>query len=286
MMGQCSSKDLIEWIKPLAVTKSCAMRLLDDARICLIFFTRLPISWPEDLPRERITRAFQAAPIVGLATGLIGALVYALAFWAFGGSVHICATLAVAAQILSTGAFHEDGFADFFDGVGGGQTSEKRLEIMRDSRIGTFGSVALLLAVILKIFLIAEIAQIWQAGLALIISGTLARVALVQFMAMVKPAAENGVSADVGQPTTFETTTATIIGAVVSGISVVLAFQLGFIMPAIGAVAGAALGAIVIAAVSKKHLGGQTGDALGASAVAAELGALAGIVIFLPPLGY
>jgi cobalamin synthase len=50
------------------------MRIIDDARICLIFFTRLPVTWPEDLPRERITRAFQAAPVAGLVTGIIGAL--------------------------------------------------------------------------------------------------------------------------------------------------------------------------------------------------------------------
>jgi adenosylcobinamide-GDP ribazoletransferase len=262
------------------------MRLLDDARICHIFFTRIPVSWPEDLPRERITRAFQAAPVVGLTTGLIGALVYALSFWVFNGSVHICATLAVAAQVWATGAFHEDGFTDFFDGVGGGQNAPARLEIMRDSRIGTYGSAALLLALILKIFLIAEIAQVWQAGLCLIISGTLARVALVHFMALVKPASDDGISAEAGQPTTFEATTATIIGGIIAGAAVILAFQLGFIMPAIGAVIGATLGASAIAFLSQKHLGGQTGDALGASAVAAELGALAGLVALMPAMGF
>jgi adenosylcobinamide-GDP ribazoletransferase len=266
--------------------KSCAMRLIDDARICLIFFTRIPVSWPEDLPRERITRAFQAAPIVGLTTGLIGALVYAAAFWAFDGSVHICATLAVAAQVMATGAFHEDGFADFFDGVGGGQTPSARLEIMRDSRIGTYGSVALLLSIILKIFLVSEIAQVWQTGLCLIIAGTLARVALVHFMAIVKPASQDGISAEAGQPTRFEATTATIMGSVIAGVSLIMAFQLGFIMPAIGAIVGAGLGVGVIALLSTKHLGGQTGDALGASAVAAELGALAGLVALMPATGF
>jgi adenosylcobinamide-GDP ribazoletransferase len=262
------------------------MRIIDDARICLIFFTRIPVTWPEDLPRTRITRAFQAAPVVGLTIGLIGALVYAGAFWLFSGSVHIAATLAVGAQVLATGAFHEDGFADFFDGVGGGQNSAARLEIMRDSRIGTFGSAGLLFALVLKIFLVAEIAQVWQAGLCLIISGTLARVALVHFMALVKPAADDGISAEAGQPTSFEATTATIMGGVIAGISLILAFQLGFVMPAIGAVVGAAIGAGLVAGLSMKHLGGQTGDALGASAVAAELGALAGLVALMPAMGF
>jgi adenosylcobinamide-GDP ribazoletransferase len=261
------------------------MRIIDDARICLIFFTRIPVSWPEDLPRARITRAFQAAPIVGLTTGLIGALVYFLAFQFLNGSVYIAATLAVASQLIATGAFHEDGFADFFDGLGGGTQKLAKLEIMRDSRIGTYGSAALFLALLLKVLLIAEVAQVWQAGLCMIISGTLARVALVHFMTIVPPAAEDGSSAEAGQPTKFEATTATVIGGIIAGVSVLLAFQLGFILPAIGAVAGAAIGAAAIGFISAKYLGGQTGDALGASAIAAELGALVGLVAMMPGMG-
>lgn len=262
------------------------MRLIDDARICLIFFTRLPVTWPEDLPRERITRAFQAAPIAGLVTGLIGAMTFGLAAWLFNGSVHLAATLAVASQVLTTGAFHEDGFADFFDGVGGGKTISERLAIMRDSRIGTFGGVALLLAIVLKIFLIAEIGVAWQAGMCLIISGTLARTALVHVMALLKPATDDGISASAGQPTTTEATTATILGGIISAVAVVFAFQWSLIGPVVGAIIGTVLGAGAIALTARKHLGGQTGDALGATAVAAELGALAGIVALMPAFGF
>ncbi|GIU67970.1 adenosylcobinamide-GDP ribazoletransferase [Candidatus Phycosocius spiralis] len=261
------------------------MRIIDDARICLIFFTRLPVTWPEDLPRERITRAFQAAPVVGLVTGFIGALAYGLGMWLFDGSVHIAATLAVAAQVLTTGVFHEDGFADFFDGIGGGKSISERLEIMRDSRIGTFGGTALLLALILKIFLIAEIAQSWQAGLCLIISGTMGRTALVHVMTLLRPASEDGISASAGQPTPSEATTATIIGATISGVAVLLAFQFSFIGPAFGTVLGTILGAGTIALAARKYLGGQTGDALGACATTAELGALAGLVALIPGFG-
>jgi adenosylcobinamide-GDP ribazoletransferase len=261
------------------------MRIIDDARICLIFFTRIPISWPEDLPRERITRAFQAAPVVGLVIGLIGALAYKLAFTVFAGDLHISATVAVAAQVMATGAFHEDGFADFFDGLGGGQSQQAKLEIMRDSRIGTYGSAALFFVLLLKIFILAYIAQPLYVGLCLIIASTLARVALVHFMTLVKPAATDGASAEAGQPTKFEATTATIMGAVIAGVAAIIAFKLGFIMPALGAVAGAAIGAGLIGFASVRQLGGQTGDALGASAIAAELGALSGLMILMPPLG-
>jgi adenosylcobinamide-GDP ribazoletransferase len=261
------------------------MRLIDDARICLIFFTRIPVSWPEDLPRERITRAFQAVPIVGLVIGLIGALAYWGAFSAFAGDLHIAATIAVAAQVFATGAFHEDGFTDFFDGLGGGQTRAAKLEIMRDSRIGTYGSAALFLVLLLKIFLLSSIAHPLIVGLSLIISGTLARVALVHVMTLIKPAAEDGASAEAGQPTKFEATTATIMGAVIAGVCAIAAFQLAVIMPALGAVVGAGVGAAIVGFAASKQLGGQTGDALGASAVAAEIGALAGLVALMPAIG-
>jgi adenosylcobinamide-GDP ribazoletransferase len=261
------------------------MRIIDDARICLIFFTRIPITWPEDLPRERITRAFKAAPIAGLVVGIIGALAYALAFWLFKGSVHLAATVAVAAQVLATGAFHEDGFADFWDGLGGGKTAGERIEIMRDSRIGTFGGLALLLATIMKIFLIAEIAQVTQVGLCLIVAGVFSRAALVQFMALVKPALGDGLSAEAGQPTGGEAATATLMGAVIGIVAMLLAFELSFGGPMVGALIGAVTGTLVIALVANRYLGGQNGDALGASAIAAELGGLIGIVALIPGFG-
>jgi adenosylcobinamide-GDP ribazoletransferase len=261
------------------------MRLIDDARICLIFFTRLPVKWPEDLPRERITRAFQAAPFVGLVVGAIGALGYFAGFTLTGGSVHIAATLAVGAQLIATGAFHEDGLADFADGVGGGATPAARLEIMRDSRIGTYGASALGLALLLKMFLIAEIAEPWQAGLCLIASGAVARAGLVQLMSAMGPAATDGASADAGQPTRVEAGAAVVGAAVIGGFALVLALGLGAVLPAAGAVAGAAIGTLAVGALAQRHLGGQTGDALGATAVVAELGALLGIVALLPGMG-
>lgn len=260
------------------------MKLIDDARICMIFFTRLPVTWPEDLPRERITRAFQAAPVVGLVTGLIGAVIYWLAFTVTGGSVYLAATLAVAAQILATGAFHEDGLADFFDGLGAA-TPEARLEVMRDSRLGTFGALALGLAVLLKVLLVAEIAIPWQAGLILIATGAISRAALVQVMARVAPAAADGQSAAAGQPTTLEAGAALVFGGAIAGAALVLGTGLGFILPALGGLAGTVLGAAAIAWVARRHLGGQTGDVLGAVAVTAELGALMGIVALLPAFG-
>jgi adenosylcobinamide-GDP ribazoletransferase len=259
------------------------MRLIDDARICLIFFTRLPVKWQEDLPRERITRAFRAAPFAGLAAGLAGAITLVLVGLMTGNSPYISAVAAVAVQLLVTGAFHEDGFADFFDGVGGGRTAGEKLEIMRDSRLGTYGAAALVLALLAKVLLLGELLPV-QGALALIASGVLSRAALVQVMTMVKPAAEDGMSADAGQPTALEASTALTIAGVIAAPVILIAGGLSGILGIVGAAAGAALGALGVGWMAKKHLGGQTGDALGATAVAAELGALFGLVVLLQPM--
>jgi adenosylcobinamide-GDP ribazoletransferase len=259
------------------------MRLIDDARICLIFFTRLPVKWPEDLPRERITRAFRAAPVAGLMVGLIGGLAYALMAVLTDTSPYICAAFAVMAQLLATGAFHEDGLADFFDGLGGGRTPDERLEIMRDSRIGTYGAAALGMTLLAKVLLVAELALPWQAALALVATGALSRGALVQMMAMVKPASADGMSAEAGQPTAVEASTAVGIAVGAAALALVLAGGLAGILALVGAVVAAGLGAAFIAWLARQHLGGQTGDVLGAAAVAAELLALVAIVRLLPP---
>lgn len=259
------------------------MRLIDDARICLIFFTRLPVRWREDLPRERITRAFRAAPFAGLAAGLAGAAAMLLAGLMTGNSPYISAVAGVAVQLLVTGAFHEDGWADFFDGVGGGRTAVEKLDIMRDSRIGTYGASALVLALLMKVLLLGELLP-WQGALALIASGVLSRAALVQVMASVKPADGDGLSAEAGQPTALEASTALTIGAAIAAPVILLAGGLGGILAMAGAAAGAAAGAFAIAWTARRQLGGQTGDALGATAVAAELGALAGLVMLLDPM--
>jgi adenosylcobinamide-GDP ribazoletransferase len=259
-----------------------AMRLIDDARICLIFFTRLPVKWQEDLPRERITRAFRAAPVAGMVAGLIGAAVYFAVGAVTGNSPYISAAFAVCAQLMATGAFHEDGLADFFDGAGGGSTPEARLEIMRDSRIGTYGAAALGMALLLKVLLIAELALPWQVAFALIATGALSRTALVQVMTLIGPASSDGLSAEAGQPTRTEGTTAVMIGVGIAALALLLAAGPMGVLGLVGAVAGAAVGAVGVALMARKLLGGQTGDALGATAVVAEIGALLGLVVLLP----
>ncbi len=102
-------------------------------------------------------------PLVGLFLGILYAGAFALFSLAFSPLVTI--VLVVILHLFITGAFHEDGLADSVDALGGGYTVEKRLEIMKDSRIGTYGAVVLPMA-LLKVVLLADASRIWLALLA------------------------------------------------------------------------------------------------------------------------
>src|SRR5579863_3553917 len=118
-----------------------AARDIGDA---LRFFTRAPLAARAGLAPLDINRIAWAAPVAGLAAGFMGALVLALS-GRLGLPPLLCAGLATAALILATGGLHEDGLADAADGFGGGATRAAKLAIMRDSRIGAYGALALAL---------------------------------------------------------------------------------------------------------------------------------------------
>ena len=116
-----------------------------------------------------IDRIAWAAPVAGVAVGLIGALVLALTTL-LGLPLLLRAGLATAALVVATGALHEDGLADVADGFGGGATRARKLEIMRDSRIGAYGAIAIALALILRVGALAAALDggFWRAALSLI----------------------------------------------------------------------------------------------------------------------
>ena len=124
--------------------------------IALMFLTRLPspknLKWSD----KELAASTPYFPVVGIVVGLIASLAWLLGYFGWGSS--IAAVFAVAAGILATGAFHEDGLADSADGIGGAFDIEKKLAIMRDSRIGTYGSVALILIILAKIFALTQVA--------------------------------------------------------------------------------------------------------------------------------
>ncbi|MEM9055816.1 MAG: adenosylcobinamide-GDP ribazoletransferase, partial [Pseudomonadota bacterium] len=112
------------------------------------FLTRLPLKLEGLYTPERMAASVRYYPMVGILIGSVCAVIFVLSDMIFPTAIAIL--LSMMAGLLLTGAFHEDGLADTFDGVGGGLTREKALQIMKDSRLGTYGTLALVIALALK----------------------------------------------------------------------------------------------------------------------------------------
>lgn len=235
---------------------------LQDVTEAVTFLTRFPLPGPAE---PRGARSAWAWPLAGALVGLSGAVVAALALWA-GQSPAVAAALALAAQALATGALHEDGLADSTDGLWGGSTRERRLEIMRDSRIGSFGALALVLSVLLRWTALSAILAtgvLWGPFLA---AGALSRWPMAWMLAALAPAREGGLSRLVGRPD----------GATVA-LAAALALGIALLMTGAGGLA-AALAVFAVAllwtGVVRARLGGQTGDTCGAAQQLCEIAAL------------
>ena len=236
--------------------------LVRDLRIAISLCTRLPVAPSAAVGEGDVARASWALPIAGALIGLIAAMVYSLA-----ERLHIPPTaasvLALAATVLLTGAMHEDGLADTADGFGGGRTRERKLEIMRDSRIGTFGACALGLSLLLRWSAIAALEDSRSVAIALIVAHGAARATLPAFMSLVAPARGEGLSSDAGQPPPASVAVALGLG--------IVALAIGFGMSAMlkGVAALAAIG-LLLTRLAQRQIGGQTGDVLGALEQTAE----------------
>ncbi|MCL4142675.1 UNVERIFIED_CONTAM: hypothetical protein GTU68_023938, partial [Idotea baltica] len=185
--------------------------------LAFVLLTRLPFP---HLPKDTFAqgaRAVWAYPLVGLLVGTVGVLIGQLAFWAGLPSL-IAAILAVSMMILITGAMHEDGLADVFDGFWGGFDPTRRLEIMRDSQIGTYGVLALSMVTLLRI---AAIAELMNVGWLAIVPAAMASRALMPLCMYALPHARgDGLSHSVGKPPFAAVAFAGAIGS--------LAVMLGF----------------------------------------------------------
>lgn len=167
-----------------------------DIAIGMVFFSRLPL--PHFVVRDRtLGDAIWSAPIVGLAVALIAGGVYGSAWW-LGLAAGPAAALALAAGMLATGCLHEDGLSDTADGFGGGRTKDRKLEIMHDSRVGTYGAAALLLTVLLRWSALAAIAAPGSVLLALLAAHIASRAAMPLFMVALPQARNEGLSVTVG----------------------------------------------------------------------------------------
>ncbi len=222
----------------------------------IAFSTRLPLPRAAPISGPAIAQAVWALPVAGFIVGIIGAVVYALAY-RLGLPSWSAAALAVAATLAATGCLHEDGLADTADGFGGGKTREQKLDIMRDSRTGTYGVCALALSILLRASALASLDDPGLVAAALIAAHCAARAAMPVLMFFVAPARSDGLSFDVGQPQGARAAIAAALGlvALLAGLGVAHAIAAAIVLAVVIA---------LMARLSIKQIGGQTGDVLGA----------------------
>ena len=209
-----------------------------------------------------------AYPVVGLAVGALGGGVFWLA-GALGLGASLAAGWSLVAMILVTGGLHEDGLADTADGFGGGGTRERKLEILRDSRIGSFGAIALILALGIRA---TAIAGSGGAMTSLIVAGGLGRAAMIGLLLAVQPARPDGMAAALG-PIPFAPA-ATGIAIALLASAMLLTPQMFFV-----AIALALAGTLAMAVLANRQIGGHTGDVLGATEIVVECLVLSALAI-------
>jgi adenosylcobinamide-GDP ribazoletransferase len=236
-------------------------RYIADILTGAALLTRLPL--PEHTSRGAASA--WAWPVVGLILGAIAGLTGWLALW-LGLPPSIAALLVLTAQVFASGGLHEDGLADTADGLWGGWTRERRLEIMRDSRIGSYGVIALILGYAARWSALSLLLEGGAYGAALIAAAAMSRGVLPGVMALVTPARADGLSRSTGRPS-----------VATAGVAAALALLIGVITLGGGVIWAALLALAVtigLARIAVARIGGQTGDILGATQQVVEIAVL------------
>ncbi|WP_371154857.1 adenosylcobinamide-GDP ribazoletransferase [Jannaschia sp. 2305UL9-9] len=246
------------------------MTLRSDLISSAMLLTRLPIGrvLPGD-PTPQAANAAWAWPLAGLAVGVpAGALGMGIAASGLPGG--IAAALTLLCLVMLTGAMHEDGLADLADGFWGGFTPDRRLEIMRDSRIGAYGVIALILSLLGR-WLLLE-AALSQGNLfgATVVAAVVSRAPMGVVMRWLPPARNDGLSRTSGQPPKK----AVRIAIAIAGVALLSQGLLHAVL-AVALVAGVAWS---LGLVARAKIGGQTGDVLGAVQQLCEIAVLAALV--------
>jgi adenosylcobinamide-GDP ribazoletransferase len=228
---------------------------VESLKITLVFLTRLPVPLGAGAGIAALGRAGPWFPVVGALVGLAGGLAYAAA-GLLGLPPTLAALLAVALAIALTGGLHEDGLADTADALGG-RDREARLAILRDSRIGTFGALALLLVVGGRIAALAALAGTRAVLAGLVAAAALSRAVLPLAMRHGGRARTDGLAAAAGRPPAGHALAAAGLGIVVATLALPAP-------AALAAVLAAALAALAAFDLTRRAFGGMTGDTLGA----------------------
>ena len=228
----------------------------NDLRASLLFLTRVPLkaaraegdarpSRPRRarLPhRRRADRAGRRHYVYGIAVGI-------------GLPDIVAAVLAVGAGALVTGALHEDGLADMADGFGGGKSPERKLAIMRDSRIGAYGVIVLVVVLAAKVGAISDLGSTGFVIAAMVAAAAASRAAMPAVMLWLEPARSDGLAADAGRPPSTHVWTGLALAAVLAVGLLTWSGLVAFIV--------AGLGTAAVARLAERQVGGHTGDVLG-----------------------
>ncbi len=247
------------------------MRERDVFRLAVQFLTRVRVGRPE-WSAEAQAASIRWFSVVGLLVGLATAVVLMGAASVLPGLV--AGSLSTAAGLLLTGCFHEDGLADAADGLGGGTTRERTLEIMRDSRIGTYGAAALGLALLTKVASLGSMDP-RVAGAALVAGHAVSRASVVVVVATSRYVRDHGTGKPVSEGVGAGGLALNLLGAV-AGL-VVLGAAAGWGAAGLGLV-GTVGGHLAMRWFFERRLGGYTGDCLGATQQTSELGLLVGVL--------
>ncbi|NTJ42615.1 adenosylcobinamide-GDP ribazoletransferase [Agrobacterium larrymoorei] len=244
---------------------------LTDVMRALGFLSRIPVN---DIFFENhdstMTRTAGVFPVAGVMITLPSALLIFL-LGQYGADPLLSATIAVGASIALTGALHEDGLADTADGFGGGRSKERALEIMKDSRIGTYGAVALCFSFLIRAaalaVLIRELSPV-AAACCMVAVACLSRGAMVWHWQALPGAREAGVAASAGQPGEAERNRALIIAAVMSLLLTLPALP---VLPVVIALAAPLLATYIFNRLCLRRIEGHTGDTIGATQQITEI---------------
>lgn len=244
--------------------------MLRDLKVALLFLTRFPVQLDGTVTMRDLASAVHAFPLVGAIVGLLAGLAYATASLV-GLPPLPSALIAIVTMIVLTGALHEDGLADTADGLGAGPDRDKALAIMADSRIGSFGTLALIVSVLGRLIALAPLWEPRQV-MAVLIAAAMTSRAMMPVVMLLQPSAKaGGLAAAAGRPDPVR---------VMIGLFLAVAAAVAFLPPptALAALLSAAGLSLLLATWLGRRLGGCTGDTLGAVQQAAELAFLLAIV--------
>lgn len=246
---------------------NCVVREWRNLILALGFFTRIPVPSVDNFQESDLNSASKYFPLVGWLIGAIAALVFWLSCQIFTQDIAII--LSMIASIYATGAFHEDGLTDAVDGLGGGWEKEQVLTIMQDSRIGSYGAVAIILTLLLKYTALTHLA-IWMVPLVLIAGHSVSRLCAVLVIATQSYVKSSGKA----KPLATQLSKRDLFIALFFGLlplvflNSIYCFALGFV----------ALVWAWFSVVISKRIGGYTGDCLGATQQLTEVAFYLGVL--------